>query len=320
MRHEPVIQTPSLDISGPIRLAVRFTVYLVMILTIAVFVPIPTGQYFSVTLLGSRTLKDLSYRVGGKIEHVHVAPGAIVKPGDLLISLKTEDIGTRIKTMRREADESQEQIGILKAEAFRLLQATENHANQQQKLIEIERRVTAIELTTLALNTEIENAERDLSEMQLRAPIAGVVMDFPAWAHGHELAPNIVVLRIIPANLALQLRKPINETERYLFKVGQPVSVAPSTFTGSIFGTYTATITSIATQDRTDAPEIVQLANTNSYVTTPDTWLVAGAQADLFVELARTSVFENFYTYFFNNFQRSSTKHSTTKAIHGEKT
>jgi multidrug efflux pump subunit AcrA (membrane-fusion protein) len=319
MRHEIGDQTPSLDISGPIRLATRVAISLSIILTIAVFVPVSRGQHFPVRLSSTGAPVGVSFAAGGKIEHVHVTSGSTVKPGDLLISLQTEVIGSLITKMKREADVAQEEISTLKAEAFRLLQTTDQQASHQQKLIDIERRVTSIEMATLALNARIENAERDLRGTQLRAPVAGRVMDFLALAQGDELAPNVVILRIAPNSLDAKLLTPLKPAERQTLKVGQPVSVSTSTLLQSVLGMHAGTITSIAPSAHVGGTESIQISNAGLTDSKPYPKLSDGAHGSVFVEHSRAPVFDDMYKLFFNAFERSSTVRATTNVTQDEK-
>jgi multidrug resistance efflux pump len=299
MPHRPNSTSYGLNIKQPVRNGLLLLVAMsCCIVAIATF-ELRVGQNFSAHKIGRSAAIDVLHEHGGRVEHIQTHVGAQVKQGDLLLSLDTTMIGTRIAAMKLEAEASQAEISGLKSEAFALLQTADAHSGSREKLIEIEKKVLSFERKSVELDARIERAERDLPDMQVRASTGGQVDRIFASSPGTVLAPGAAAVRIIPPGRGVQLDTALTPSERQVLQVGRRVSVWRTGQWAALFKTSTVSIAGIAPPPRPsngpqgtgghDTGEIIQFATVelNAALDATDP---ADAALTLFAETSRTTL------------------------------
>jgi multidrug efflux pump subunit AcrA (membrane-fusion protein) len=289
MQRDREEQAPNLDITRPIRCGVVLSVLLAAGLGGAAAIDVRIGQNVTGRVVERAERVDVVHKFGGKVEHIHVAVGAWVKPGDILISLETAAIGGRIAAMKREAEAAQAEIGTLKADAFTLLQSSEAHSGGRQKLIDIEQKVSVIEKNTITLEARIERAERELPEMQLRASIAGKIERIYVQAPGTELRPDAAAVSIAPLSTSVQLDAPLGDMDRHLLQAGHTVEVRPSRDAITLVP-LRLTIERITPSTTLGGGDILHVTTMGTGTDKPSMIAPHRGQLTLFTETARTSL------------------------------
>ena len=128
------------------------------------------GMAAGLTLVASFGRLDAGESFHVQLPHRgHVAEGAVVQPGDLLLSLDTSALDARIAGLKARAETARIELADLSGEAMAMLaQAAPHH---RERLATIEQRLAELGRETRDLGDAIAAAEQDLS----RAPAGGRV-------------------------------------------------------------------------------------------------------------------------------------------------
>ena len=286
-----------LNVAGPARFGFAILACLAACLTAASMIEVPDGLHLAGRMTGAAAI-EVRHETGGLVDGIHVKVGAIVKAGDLLISLDTKALGARMAAMKLEAEAAQSQIGALKSEAFALLQSSEAQSGGRKKLVEIESKVAAVETSAVALDARIEAAERDLANRHIRAPIAGRVTTIAAAAPGAELATLQRSVSIEPRGRHFILDAPLPPAQRAAIKPGAPTSLRAVSLSTLAVSASAGVIEAID-QPIAGTPETIGLKAqgnaASASVQAPTSELPAtlpNGRLDLFVETGRSSLWK----------------------------
>jgi hypothetical protein len=132
---------------------------------------------------------------GGVVARLYVTAGALVKTGDLLVSLDTSALDAQIATLKSQADTAQRTLTAVSAEAAALAAAV---PADRAKVSALEQRVAQLETQTKDLLDRIAVAERDLPLSEIRAPVPGRVVALGVRGPNAMIAPGGVVAEIVP--------------------------------------------------------------------------------------------------------------------------
>lgn len=179
---------------------------------------------------------QVSASVAGLVQRISVRPGQMVKPGELLLEL---DNASQHVELRRRAvlldDDSELQTARVRLAALtELLQMTELVASKSQsvskeELVKARLEKAAAEGRLLQLvaqkareRVEHEQAQLELQQRTVRAPMAGVVVDVPMDV-GEWAKPGDVVVRLADIS-QVDLRLNLSQTAAASFRVGARVA------------------------------------------------------------------------------------------------
>jgi RND family efflux transporter MFP subunit len=179
---------------------------------------------------------QVSASVAGLVQRISVRPGQQVKPGDLLLEL--DNASQQVELRRRAVlldDDSELQTARLRLAALTdLLQMTEVVASKSQSVSKEELVKARLEKATaegrlLQLmaqkareRVEHEQAQLELQQRTVRAPMAGVVVDVPMEV-GEWAKPGDVMVRLADIS-QVELRLNLPQTAAASFRVGSRVA------------------------------------------------------------------------------------------------
>ncbi len=178
---------------------------------------------------------QVSASVAGLVQRISVRPGQLVKPGDLLLELDnaTQQVELRRRTVLLDDDSELQTARVRLAALTDLLQMTELVANKSQSVSKEELVKARLEKATaegrlLQLvaqkareRVELEQAQLELQQRNVRAPMAGVVVDVPMDV-GEWAKPGDVMVRLADIS-QVELRLNMPQTAAASFRVGARV-------------------------------------------------------------------------------------------------
>jgi len=179
---------------------------------------------------------QVSAPVAGLVQRIHVRPGRLVRTGEPLLEL---DSASQQVELRRRAvllsDESELQTARLRLAALEdLLQMTETVARNSQSISREELLKARLEKATAQgrvqqlvaqkarERVEHEQAELELQQRSVRAPMAGVVVDVPVEV-GEWAKPGDVMVRLADIS-QVELRLNLPQSAAAGFRVGSRVA------------------------------------------------------------------------------------------------
>jgi hypothetical protein len=211
----PFVPAPRLNVRGPLALG------LAMILLVVV-----AG-------LGARhtRLSDLAELTGGAIfetrvttlhaedgpaARMHIAPGALVKAGDLLLTRDTSELDRQIAMLKALAEAARSQLALVGREAAAMPAPGALLDSDRPKLASLEQRIAELEKESAELTQRLALAERELARSQLRSPVSGRVLVLNVHGADTPSAPRLVDLQIVTANrpLLYRLLDPVRRSNR----------------------------------------------------------------------------------------------------------
>ncbi len=193
-----------LDLSGPARMGLLVVATSVAFL-VAVAATIPTGSRILLADLRLEETQRLAVRhaKGGIVSRVHVRPGDAVGAGDLLVTLDTRDIDEQIAALKMQAEAASLKLAGVKKEA-QLFQNAQESSSAARKT-ELERRLTDVERETIGLQVRIAHAEQDVIRAEIRAPVAGRILEVADMATGKQVSEGAKVVELQPATAKIVL-------------------------------------------------------------------------------------------------------------------
>jgi len=178
---------------------------------------------------------QVSASVAGLVQRVSVRPGQLVKPGDLLLEL--DNTSQQVELRRRAVlldDDSELQTARVRLAALTdLLEMTELVASKSQSVSKEELIKARLEKATAGgrlqqlmaqkarERVEHEQAQLELQQRTVLAPMAGVVVDVPMEV-GEWAKPGDVMVRLADIS-QVELRLNLPQTAAAIFRVGARV-------------------------------------------------------------------------------------------------
>ena len=178
---------------------------------------------------------QVSASVAGLVQRVSVRPGQLVKPGDLLLEL--DNTSQQVELRRRAVlldDDSELQTARVRVAALSdLLEMTELVARKSQSVSKEELIKARLEKATAEgrlqqlmaqkarERVEHEQAQLELQQRTVLAPMAGVVVDVPMDV-GEWAKPGDVMVRLADIS-QVELRLNLTQSAAAIFRVGARV-------------------------------------------------------------------------------------------------
>lgn len=118
---------------------------------------------------------QLGFQVSGQIEKRLVNPGDAVKTGDQLLELDRTDLSLKLRAAQANLAATQAELNLAKTEAKRSQDLLDRKLVSQQEYDRAQNQVTTLQQREIALQRELELAQRQLDYARLNAPAPGLV-------------------------------------------------------------------------------------------------------------------------------------------------
>ncbi|WP_029933909.1 efflux RND transporter periplasmic adaptor subunit [Thiomicrospira pelophila] len=118
---------------------------------------------------------QLGFQVNGQIEKRLVNPGDAVKAGDPLLELDRTDLSLKLRAAQANLAATQAELNLSKTEAKRSQDLLDRKLVSQQEYDRAQNQVTTLQQREIALQRELELAQRQLNYARLSAPAPGLV-------------------------------------------------------------------------------------------------------------------------------------------------
>lgn len=116
---------------------------------------------------------DIRSRAAGTVQAVHFREGALVKAGDLLVTIDPAPYAAEVERAQAQAAAAQARVSHLKSEHARAERLWEERAIAQRELDERTNAFREAEANLRASQAALQSAQLNLGYTQVRAPIAG---------------------------------------------------------------------------------------------------------------------------------------------------
>ena len=182
----------------------------------------PVVESVSGTVASARHT-TVSSKILARIEEVKVQAGSEVKAGDVLVVLDSRDLGARAREAEEARSAVRSQLDLAGRERDR---SEELFAQGVASRRDLDRARSAFQVAAAEAERaeqRVRDAEVGLSHGEIRAPVAGRVVDRLAEP-GDTAAPGVPLLRIYDPSM-LQLEAAVRESLAHHLSVGQQVSV-----------------------------------------------------------------------------------------------
>lgn len=160
-------------------------------------ITLPGGMHMVEASLAARRLHPLTH-AEGRISAVHVQLDQKVAAGDLLATIESNDLDSRIAALKAQSDAAQLQLQSVRREAKAFNTLLEQRLVSRQRVEELERQVAELERKTAAVLARAAAAETEVFDTEIRAPISGVIESMQELIVGQTVAPGDVLGRIAP--------------------------------------------------------------------------------------------------------------------------
>ena len=191
---------PCLGISGPIKACgLVIAIFCLASLGIASTMSIDAGVPVAGAVVVEMKLRPIQHGAGGQLGQVHVHVGQDVAAGDILMTLDAAKTGAQIAALKRQAAEAMVRLDHVRREMEATSATVESDRVDHVQVAALQRRVLEVEQQTAGFTAQIAIAERELRQMEVRAPVAGTVLRLSVRDPGSVIEPGAVVAEIMPA-------------------------------------------------------------------------------------------------------------------------
>ena len=192
---------------------------------------------------------------GGTLVHIHVGPGVDVVAGALIAQLDRRHVENELAALRKRIDAKRMEIDGLRQEVSALSGAGDK-TTMRGRIATLEGEATDADRVIVGHSTRIALLEGQLDRMEIRAPVAGRVVEIPQAAVGSQIAAKapIAIIRPHANRLQIDVAWPVSAAAQP--SVGQTARLWPAGHLG-LGGSYSGTIESVGS-DALDAPSSTQ--------------------------------------------------------------
>ena len=118
---------------------------------------------------------ELRSRVAGAVKSVHFTEGALVKEGELLVTIDADPYAAEVERAQAQVVAAQARVNYAKSERARAERLWDEHAIAQRELDERLNAAQEAEANLRAAQAALRSARLNLDYTQVRAPVAGRV-------------------------------------------------------------------------------------------------------------------------------------------------
>ncbi|MEE2651608.1 MAG: efflux RND transporter periplasmic adaptor subunit [Pseudomonadota bacterium] len=174
-------------------------------------------------VLQSAETVDIAAEAAGVVTKVLVKEGQAVQQGQLLMRLDNEKQNLRVERARAIRASSEADMDQAQRQWQKFSQLRETGAVSDDQLDNARSHYDALKARFQSAQAELELAQRELADRDIRSPIAGVVDGEPI-EQGERVQPGQALIEI-QAQEALQVITWVNQAEVNQLKLGTPVEV-----------------------------------------------------------------------------------------------
>ncbi|MGD9785556.1 MAG: HlyD family efflux transporter periplasmic adaptor subunit [Hyphomicrobiaceae bacterium] len=217
---------PALDIRGPVIAGALVVVaFFGFGVGVAAVAPIDKGVGMPGTIIVESRVKPVQHERGGTVGAIHVAEGARVKEGDLIVTLDTRALEEQTTALRIQAGAVARQLSLARSEAETMADLLERKLAARSRVLSLQRQVAEIEKEAAGIAARLAVAERELERAQVRTPVAGRVLTLAVKGPGGVIEAGSTIAEIVPDDdrLVIEGRLAPNQIENV--RPGMPAKV-----------------------------------------------------------------------------------------------
>lgn len=177
----------------------------------------------SVVVEGSRRV--VQHLDGGEIAAIHVKDGDLVEKGALLVSLDAAEIDRGIASLDKEIASQSSQITLIESELNGLLALQAKQLVARSHVSGMQREAARLAGEVARLSDEKDKLAARRARTEIRAPVAGRVLNLVTHTIGGLIAPNSTIAEIVPSGEALVVEARLAPGDIDQVKPGQPAEV-----------------------------------------------------------------------------------------------
>jgi multidrug efflux pump subunit AcrA (membrane-fusion protein) len=178
---------------------------------------------------------------GGVVTQLHARDGDVVAAGDLLVTLESLEIQEEVAGLDREIAARMSQIGLAEKELKDLLDLFEKRLVPHHRVTSLQKEAASLAGEVARLTAQRAKAKGRLGRVEIRAPIAGRIINFATHTVGGVIAPNATIGEVVPSQEGLVVEARLSPQDVDQVHPGQPARVLMTSFnqrtTPSLFGT-----------------------------------------------------------------------------------
>lgn len=159
---------------------------------------------------------------GGTIAKIHVKEGDPVEAGALLLSLDAHEVEEGIAGVSQEISSQSDQIDSIEQELKSLIELKAKRLVSQNRVSALQREAARLAGEVARLSNEKSKLEARLARAEIRAPVAGRVLNLAAHTIGGIIPPNATIAEIVPTNEALRVDARLSPRDIDQVRSGQP--------------------------------------------------------------------------------------------------
>ena len=219
---------PQLNIGGPLALGFGAALLLLVCGSGAVaLLPQQVASLAGGAPSASRAVM-VRHAKGGVAARLHVAPGAEVKAGDVLISLDTTALDRQITALRTDAETARKELDVVGREAAALAALSPATIADRAKLAALEDRIAELHQRADQLVARTGEAELELARSVIRAPVGGHVVSLGVRAPNDTIDAGATVAEIAaePQGERVGLAEPLLRTMHRMLRLIYPEHAA----------------------------------------------------------------------------------------------
>lgn len=177
----------------------------------------------AVGTLKAASRSEISSKILATIQEMHVAAGDYVQKGDLLVTLNTRELESRLRQAREVLAAAEAALEEARRDFQRAESLIQSNAISQQEFDAAQARLNVAQADWRRAQQAVEEAKVLLSYSEIRAPKDGRIVD--RWAEpGDTAQPGKPLLSLYDVT-TLRLETPVLEHLAVKLKVGQKLTV-----------------------------------------------------------------------------------------------
>lgn len=200
----PVATAPKLNTRQPMRHGLMALICTVATGAALLAVDVDQGPVASAVAVRRAELVVVRHETGGTLAHVHVGPGIEVAAGALIAQLDPRHFESELGALRKRIDAKRMEIDGLRQEAAALAGAGDKTA-MRTRIAALDAEATDADRVIVGHSTRIALLEGQLERMEVRAPVAGRIVEIAQTAIGAQIAAKTPIAVIRPSANRLQV-------------------------------------------------------------------------------------------------------------------
>jgi HlyD family secretion protein len=158
---------------------------------------------------------------GGTIAKIHVKDGDAVAAGEVLISLDARELETGTAGLTKEIAAQSAQIDLVEVELKGLLELQAKRLVPNSRVTSLQREAARLSGEIAKLANEKAKSDARLARSQIRAPVAGRVLNLATHTVGGIIPANATIAEIVPTNEALTIEARLSPRDIDQVRSGQ---------------------------------------------------------------------------------------------------